>query len=336
MEKLPRISIITPSYQQAPYLEDTLQSVLNQGYTALEYIVMDGGSTDGSKEIIERYQNQLSYWVSERDHGQADGINKGLHRATGEIIAWINSDDYYLPDAFREAAEYFSTHPQVGLVYGDVLAVDGQGKPINVMQYAPYTLADLLQFNIIGQSSVFFRRSVLEEAGYLDDQYHFMLDHQLWIRMAMHTQIAYVPSIWSAARYHEGAKNIAEAAHFGEDARRIVLWAASEPALRQQWKTHQRAIRAGAAWLDAFYLTDAGQYARALRAYMKVLWFAPARFFKSVKKFVYALICWMGWRSAAERMQKINRVRRAERVKDLANMQGLRILRGQAEEEANG
>ncbi|MBI9049645.1 MAG: glycosyltransferase [Anaerolineaceae bacterium] len=305
-ETLSKISIITPSFQQAAFLEQTMKSVLEQGYANLEYIVIDGGSTDSSVEQIKKVQSQLAYWVSEADQGQAHAINKGLQKASGEIIGWINSDDYYLPRVLNQVADVFQENPDIGLVYGDVLAVDGNGKPINVMCYAPWTVKDLLQFRIIGQSSVFFRRETLQKSGLLDAQYHYLLDHHLWIRMAAQTKMVYVPQIWSAARYHEQAKNLAEAQNFGKDAQRILLWVENDPAFNEIWQANKRKARAGAAWLNAFYLADAGKYADSLRSYIKVFFLSPTRFLEDWKKFFYVLFCWLNFGFFTKKMELIN------------------------------
>jgi len=121
------VSIITPSYNQAAYLEQTIQSVLGQDYPRIEYMVIDGGSTDSSVEIIKKYQDRLAYWVSETDSGQAEAINKGLARAKGDVIGWINSDDYYMLNTVSVAVRCFEQNPEVKMVYGDMLAVDGNG-----------------------------------------------------------------------------------------------------------------------------------------------------------------------------------------------------------------
>ena len=178
MTDLPLVSIVTPSFNQAQFLEQTIQSVLGQDYPRLEYIIVDGASTDGSVDIIHRYADRLAWWVSEKDAGQAEAINKGFHRARGEIVAWLNSDDYYLPGAISVAVEAFHQNPEVGLVSGNVLAVDDTGRRLNVIRYDDWGLPDLMCFKIIGQPSVFMRRSVLEQAGFLDTTYHLLLDHQ--------------------------------------------------------------------------------------------------------------------------------------------------------------
>ncbi|MEW5828710.1 MAG: glycosyltransferase family 2 protein, partial [Chloroflexota bacterium] len=199
MTDLPLVSIVTPSFNQAPYLEQTIRSVLGQDYPHIEYLVVDGGSTDGSVGIIGRYADKLAWSVSEKDSGQADAINKGLRHARGEIVAWLNSDDVYQPGAVARAVAAFERNPDAGLVYGDLLSIDSDGQPFNLQTFKPYTLTDLMAFDIIGQPSVFMRREVLEQAGELDPSYHFLLDHHLWIRMASLAPMVYVPETLAAA-----------------------------------------------------------------------------------------------------------------------------------------
>jgi GT2 family glycosyltransferase len=275
MPNLPRLSIITPSYNQAVYLEQTLESVFSQDYPNLEYMVIDGGSTDGSVEIIQRYADRLAWWVSAKDKGQADAINKGFARATGDIVAWINSDDYYLPGAFAAAVKALQENPSCGLVFADVESVDGAGERINVMVYGDWGLDQLLQFNIIGQPGVFMRRSVLEQAGNLDMSYHYMLDHHLWLRMAQVAPIQYIPQRWAAARFHAGAKNVAQASGFGREAYRIVDWMQEQPGLIEPYRRQHRRIWAGAHRINGRYLLDDGLPGAALRAYGRSLWAYP-------------------------------------------------------------
>src|SRR5512138_2503312 len=146
------VSIVTPSYNQAAYLERTLRSVLDQGRELapdeLEYLVVDGGSTDGSLEIMQRYADRLAWWTSEKDSGQAEAINKGMQRARGGIVAWLNSDDVYLPGAIAGAVKVFAEHPQVVMVYGDTRAIDGQDQTLNVLHYRQLRLEDLLCYEI--------------------------------------------------------------------------------------------------------------------------------------------------------------------------------------------
>jgi GT2 family glycosyltransferase len=271
----PLVSIITPSYNQALYLEQTIQSVLGQDYPRIEYIVVDGASTDNSFEIIKKYNERLAYWISEKDSGQAEAINKGFGRARGEILAWLNSDDYYVPDTISAVVGCFEENPDVVMVYGDMLAVDGNGQTINILKYKQLSLEDLLCFQIIGQPSVFFRRSALEETGILDPSFHFMLDHHLWIRLAQQGRILHVPQVWSAARYHAQAKNRARAAEFGREAFRVLDWAKTQPGLAQVISGLERRALASAHRYDARYLLDGGQPAAAFGAWFRALFLHP-------------------------------------------------------------
>jgi GT2 family glycosyltransferase len=269
------VSIITPSFNQAAYLEQTITSVLNQDYPNIEYIVMDGGSTDASVEVIKKYANKLAYWVSEKDRGQADAINKGFARATGDIVAWLNSDDYYLVGTVSAAVKTFMEHPDVMLVYGNMLAVDGNGKTFNTLTYKQLTLEDLLCFQIIGQPAVFMRRSALQSAGGLDPIFHFMLDHHLWIRIAQQGKILHVDQTWAAARYHAEAKNRAQAAEFGRDAFRILDFATHDKTFAPILARVSRRARASANRVDSRYLLDGRQPVEALSAWMRALFIHP-------------------------------------------------------------
>jgi hypothetical protein len=267
----PLVSIVTPSFNQAQYLEQTIRSVLDQNYPRIEYFIIDGGSTDGSVEIIKKYESKLAGWVSEKDQGQADAISKGFARCTGEIVAWINSDDYYLPNAIRSAAEALINNPAAGLVYGGTIAVDETGRTIHLPKYDQWTLEDLLTFKIIGQPAVFMRRSVLEQVGFLDLSYHFLLDHQLWIRMASRAPMIYVSQRWAAGRFHAQAKNVAQAAKFGDEAYRILRWAETQPEIGARLQRVRSQAWAGAHRINARYLLDADHYLPAFKSYMKSL-----------------------------------------------------------------
>jgi glycosyltransferase involved in cell wall biosynthesis len=191
-QEKPLVSIITPSFNQAAYLEQTILSVLEQDYPNIEYLLIDGGSTDGSVEIIKKYSDRITWWISEPDEGQAAAINKGFSRARGQFVAWLNSDDVYRPGAIRQAVDAFAQHPGAGLIYGDLDSIDAKGRVFNTIRYNEYDLLDLLTFRIIGQPSVFVRRLVLEEAEHLDPAYNFLLDHHLWLRIARLAPI-YIP-----------------------------------------------------------------------------------------------------------------------------------------------
>ncbi len=294
MSDVPLVSVVTPSFNQCRYLEQTLRSVLEQGYPRLEYFVVDGGSGDGSVELIRRHDDQLTGWVSEKDRGQADAINKGFRQAGGEIVAWLNSDDYYLPGALQKAVTTFQRHPEAGLVYGDLLSVDGDGRVFNRQTFAQWSLPDLMAFRILGQPAVFLRRAVLEQAGLLDISYHLLLDHHLWLRMARLAPMIYLPETLAAARYHAAAKNLARATDFGQEAYRLVAWMQSDLAFAETFTRQRRHVWAGARRLDAFYLLDGGQPAAALAAYGKAFVQEPPVVLKEAHRVVFALLSLVG------------------------------------------
>lgn len=205
----PRITIVTPCYNQARFVEETLRSVLLQGYPNLEYIVVDGGSTDGSTEIIRRYERYLSYWVSERDNGQAHAINKGFAMATGEILGWLNSDDILLPGALHSVARAFRSQ-HVDFVFGQRRFIDEQSRfvgefvipvrnPLNYMLYG---------MGALNQECCFWRRSILDVVGGLDESLHYALDYDFFLRVcaAARYRWRYVPEFLGCFRVYDGQK----------------------------------------------------------------------------------------------------------------------------------
>ena len=204
------VSIVTPSFNQAPYLEDTIRSVLEQDYPNLEYIIVDGGSTDGSVDIIRRYVDRLAWWVSEADKGQTDALNKGFARARGEILAWLNSDDTYQPGAVAEAAAFLQSRPEVGLVYGDANFIDENGKLIGRFPAAQTDYRRLRRGYVhIPQQAAFFRAELWRKVAPLDPSFYFAMDYDLWVRIAALAPIHYVPRTWANFRLHTQGKTIA-------------------------------------------------------------------------------------------------------------------------------
>ncbi|WP_009634496.1 glycosyltransferase family 2 protein [Synechocystis sp. PCC 7509] len=181
VSKMPPISIITPSYNQGEFIEATIRSVLLQGYSNLDYIVIDGGSTDNSVEIIKKYQPYLSYWVSEKDGGQSDAINKGINKSTGEIIGWINSDDVYTKNSFSKVINGFSRNSDCILVHGDRILIDRDDN-VTGWGFLPAFDPTKAGFNVCSETA-FWRRSAMEQVGLLDKDLKFAVDLEFFCRL---------------------------------------------------------------------------------------------------------------------------------------------------------
>lgn len=204
----PLITIVTPSYNQGKFVEETIRSVLLQGYPNLEYIIIDGGSTDNSVEIIRKYEPWLSCWVSEEDYGQSDAINKGWERSTGEIVAYLNSDDVYTPGVFGEVAQYFKSHPECAVVHGLTMVTDEQGNERGVFGSTFDLISSINGCNdSVAQPSAFIRKGALLNVGLLDVNLHRAMDYDLWLRLKLKYPFMFVPRIWSKFRYHSESKS---------------------------------------------------------------------------------------------------------------------------------
>jgi len=204
------VSVVTPSFNQARFLEATLDSVLSQEGVEVESIVIDGGSNDGSRAILERYAPRLAHWVSEPDQGQTDAINKGFARASGEVLAWLNSDDTYQPGALAAAVAALRAHPQAVMVYGDARYIDENGRVIGKFPAAQTDLARLRRGYVhIPQQAAFWRASAWQRVGPLDPSFFFAMDYDLWVRLAGIGKLLYCPGEWWANfRLHSDAKTI--------------------------------------------------------------------------------------------------------------------------------
>lgn len=203
----PKISIVTCSYQQGRYLDATMRSVLDQAYPDLEYIVIDGCSSDESTTVIRAHEQELAYWISEPDRGQTDALIKGFNRARGEICGWLCSDDLLLPGALQKVAEFFATHPQVAAVYGDALWIDAAGdyiRPKREMGFNRFVF--LFDHNYIAQPSMFWRRDLYERVRGLDRDFNLAMDADLWERFSRHTRIGHLPEYLSCMRYYPEQK----------------------------------------------------------------------------------------------------------------------------------
>ncbi len=205
----PLVSIITPSYNQGKFIEDTIRSVLSQDYTNVEYIVIDGGSTDNTVDILKKYEGKFK-WISEKDKGQSDAINKGFKMAKGDILAWLNSDDTYLQGAISKVADFFQTHPDTGAVYGKTHFIDEAGKIVGQYPTEPFDFKRLAVFNFICQPSMFFKKIVWNEIGGLDMNLNYSMDYDLWIKIVRRFRVEYFNEFLSTYRLHTESKTISD------------------------------------------------------------------------------------------------------------------------------
>lgn len=205
----PRISIVTPSYNQAQFLERTILSVLNQNYPNLEYIIVDGGSTDGSVEIIKRYDKYLAWWVCEDDEGQAHAIRKGFDRSTGSILAWLNSDDTYLPGTLYKVATAFRENGEAELIYGNIYIIDDRGNIINDQRFTQFSFFTLLFEGscALHQTGCFWRRELYEKVGGINVQRKFCIDADFFFRAARVGKFLHLQDFLANFRIHATSKS---------------------------------------------------------------------------------------------------------------------------------
>ena len=232
--KLPVISIITPSYNQAEYLEQTILSVLNQDYPAIEYIIIDGGSTDGSVEIIKKYESRLAYWQSKPDKGQSDAIHTGFSKATGDVIAWINSDDYYEDGALRLVGEFYAQHPDTIMAHGDYYTEYPDGSKTLKPKISYDFKACLYAYMMVAQQSSFFRRDAYFAIGGLNQALHYCMDYDLFLRLghAYPGRIHLIKKSLSTFRLHPDCKSWSDKEKFKPEIK----------AVRGQFRQEPRAL----------------------------------------------------------------------------------------------
>jgi glycosyltransferase involved in cell wall biosynthesis len=199
---------VTPSYNQAAFLERTILSILNQNYPNLEYIIIDGGSTDGSVDIIRKYEKSIAFWVSEKDPGQSAAINKGFRMSTGDLVAWQNSDDIYLAGAFEKVAEAYVKYPEEDVYFGNILLTDKDDNLIKELRFVPFSLDHLIYsgWNLSSQAT-FWKRECFDRIGYLNESYDVLFDLDWFIRLGAYgSRFKFIRSLLGAYRIHELSK----------------------------------------------------------------------------------------------------------------------------------
>jgi len=209
MAELPLVSIITPSYNSVAYIERTIKSVLAQDYKNIEHIIVDGGSTDGTIDIVKKYKHLR--WVSEKDSGQSNAINKGFGMAKGSIIAWLNADDLYFPDAVSKSVSYLLSHPGTAMTYADCEIIDENDKATGKIVSRNYNeFLHLAWFNVIPQPTAFFTKEAYLKAGPLDESLHFCMDWEYWVRLGRTGKLARLPLCLAKFRFIKGTKTFSQ------------------------------------------------------------------------------------------------------------------------------
>lgn len=274
----PLVSIVTPSFNQAAFLEATIQSVLQQNYPNLEYIIIDGGSTDGSVEIIRRYADRLAYWVTERDAGQTQAINKGMQRAHGDILTWVNSDDLCAPGAVSAAVEALQRNPELGLVYANCDYIDSDGQLLQTMHAWDYVPRRLLTgIPIVIQPASFFTRQAWETAQRLDEKLQYVFDHDFYVRLTLAgLKFQKVEKVWASFRLHSASKTVTQWIGFNLELQQIIerTIAAANPIFDPAWKNEARAN--AWQWLGEAYLLN-GRKGEAAKAFRQAITACPWR-----------------------------------------------------------
>jgi len=203
---LPKITIITPSFNQAQFIEATIKSVLDQQYSNLEYLIFDGGSDDGTVAILKKYSKNLK-WISKKDRGQSDAINKGWRKATGEIITYLNSDDLLKPTSLKSVAEIFQNNPKIKWAYGGYETIDEKGAQLKTLPAPKWNQQKFLCYDFIAQPSTFFRTSFVRKIGLFDEKQHLVMDYDYYLRASQKSKPEHIDKILSSFRIHQNAKS---------------------------------------------------------------------------------------------------------------------------------
>ncbi len=203
------ISIVTPSFNQGKFIERTIKSVLDQNIRGLEYVVVDGGSSDNTLDILKKYNGRIR-WVSEKDNGQADAVNKGIRMSEGEIIGWLNSDDIYYSETVSAVLDYFGKNPETDIVYGDALHIDQDDQVLEPYYTEDWNYERLKDICFISQPSVFFRRRLVDRIGVLDEKLRYCMDYEYWLRAGQVTDFFRINKILAGSRMYKSNKTLGE------------------------------------------------------------------------------------------------------------------------------
>jgi glycosyltransferase involved in cell wall biosynthesis len=308
-EDLPLVSIVTPTYNQADFLRETIESVISQDYPRIEYLVIDDGSTDSTRQILAEYDGRV-HWESRENRGQTPTINEGWERSTGDIVTWLNSDDLLLPGAVTTAVNYLREHPEVGIVFGDTMftAADGtdieRSKPREQFDYREFVLKCE---NPIAQPSAFIRRSVVEDVGLLDPFFYYFMDWDFWLRAGVRHRIEYFPELLSTYRLHPDSKTVAQAAKAAPELQYLYDKFFALPDLPAEIRALEKRAKANMFFTSGGYYLEGGKPRLSARVGWRALRAHPLALLdpKMMHKFFYCLFggtpIYQGSRSALHR-----------------------------------
>jgi glycosyltransferase involved in cell wall biosynthesis len=287
------VSIVTPSYNQGKFLEETILSVISQDYPFIEYIIIDGGSSDCSVDIIKKYQDRISYWVSEKDSGQANAINKGWKMSHGEIIAFLNSDDTYQPGIISKVVEAFEKNPDWGMLYGVGALIDAEGKIIEYQIAKPYDIERELYCNSIVQPTVFLRRCVVEKVGWLDETSLIAIDYDYWMRIAsLQIPIGFLDGVYMAnSRMHAMAKTSMHAIQLlCNDSEFIINRTLNNATFLSATEKIRKRAFAFMYLRKTVILIDSREIWEARKWFIKAIWIDPLIIIKARFKYLFSIL----------------------------------------------
>jgi GT2 family glycosyltransferase len=313
----PLVSLVTPSFNQAPFLEACILSVINQDYPNLEYWVYDGGSTDSSPDIIQKYSRNLAGWQSRSDAGQADAINQAWRKSRGKYVGWLNSDDMLMPDSLHTSVSYLERNPDVDLVYGDLLRVDQEGQPLEQYEYAPFDLKNmLLQQQSIPQPGTLIRRDVFQEVGVLDQELHYLMDLEYWLRLGLAgKQIGYLSKTLAIFRIHDESKTQAGSARAVEERSLVADRVLRHPNCPSEIKRSESMIHFNVSMASSRTWLKQGRFGRAIGTILQALvkhplgLLKPGVYYTLLVSILGAFVGWERWASLRARIRQWRRSR---------------------------
>lgn len=291
--ELPLVSIITPTYNQADFLRETIESIITQDYPRIEYLVIDDGSTDATREVLAEYEGRVRF-ESRENRGQTPTINEGWQRLTGDIMTWINSDDLLLPGAVTTAVDYLNEHPDVGIVFGDTMFTQADGTDIE--RSKPREQFDYREFvlkceNPIAQPSAFIRRSVVNDVGLLDPFFYYFMDWDFWLRAGVRHKIEYFPELLSTYRLHPDSKTVAQAAKAAPELKYLYDKFFARDDLPAWLRAIEKRAKVNMLFTSGGYYLEGGQPKLAARVAWEALRAYPAALFdpEMMHKFFYCV-----------------------------------------------